>query len=143
MANGSIVNIDAATQPDLAQAMRGCSGSMGIVTQFKAKVHHMDDVWGGSCLYDESQSDELYAALHEYVGHGAEDPKPATIFTELPLGVGARPKRLFYFYDGPSPPKTGPFADFRKVFNLACVPKRQKYSELVSLKLNRITTSKG
>jgi len=131
MANGSIVNIDAATQPDLAQAMRGCSGSMGIVTQFKAKVHHMDDVWGGSCLYDESQSDELYAALHEYVGHGAEDPKSAIIFTDLSLGVGARPKLLFYFYDGPSPPKTGPFADFLKVFNLACVPKRQKYSELL------------
>lgn len=131
MANGSIVNINAARHPDLAQAMRGSSNQFGIVTQFKAKVHHMDDVWGGSCAYDETKADELYAALHEFVGHGAEDPKAAIIFTDLVLGVGTRSKLIYYFYDGPTPPTSGPFAQFFNILNLACLPKRQKYSELL------------
>lgn len=132
MANGSVVNVNAATHPDLARAMRGSSGSFGIVTQFKAKVHHMGDVWGGSCVYDATKADELYAALHDFVGHGAEDPKAAIIFTDLVLAVGTRTRIMYYFYDNPVPPKFGSFAKFLDIVNPACLPKTQKYSELVS-----------
>ena len=135
MANGSIVNIDAKTHPDLAQAMRGSGSQFGIVTQFKAKVHHIGDVWGGSCVYDESKANQLYAVLHDFAGHGAEDPKAAIIFSDLVLAAGIKVKLLFYFYDNPTPPTSGPFADFFKISNLACKPKTQKYSELVSLGL--------
>lgn len=131
MANGSVVNVNAATHPDLAQAMRGSSNNFGIVTQFKAKVHHLDDVWGGACLYGESKAEELYAALHNFVAHGAEDPKAAIIFTDLTLSTGIRARYIFYFYDGPAPPKTGALAEFLKIANPTCNPKRQKYSELL------------
>lgn len=141
MANGSVVNVNAATYPDLAQAMRGSGGQFGIVTQFKAKVHHMSDIWGGSCAYDVTKEDELYAALHNFVGHGAEDPKAAIIFSDLVLAAGVKTKLIFYFYDNPTPPTSGPFADFFKVLNLACVPRTQKYSELVSSFYGRIIMS--
>jgi len=141
MANGSVVNVNAATHPDLAQAMRGSGGQFGIVTQFKAKVHHMGDIWGGSCAYDATKDDELYAALHNFVGNGAEDPKAAIIFSDLVLAAGITTKLIFYFYDNPTPPTSGPFADFFRVLNLACVPKTQKYSELVSLLCSHIAIS--
>ncbi|KAF7569057.1 GlcD FAD FMN-containing dehydrogenase [Pyrenophora tritici-repentis] len=131
MANGSVVNVNADTHPDLAQAMRGSGGQFGIVTQFKAKVHHMGDIWGGSCAYDATKDDELYAALHNFVGHGAEDPKAAIIFSDLVLAAGVKTKLIFYFYDNPKPPTSGPFTDFFKVLNVACVPRTQKYSELL------------
>jgi FAD/FMN-containing dehydrogenase len=131
MANGSIVNVSAATHPDLAQAMRGSGSQFGIVTQFKVKVHHMGDVWGGSCVYDPTQEDKLYAALHDFVGHGAEDPKAAIIFSDLVLAADVKTKLIFYFYDNSIPPSSGPFADFFKIPGLACVPRTQKYSELV------------
>jgi FAD/FMN-containing dehydrogenase len=132
MANGSIVNVDAATQPDLAQAMRGSGSQFGIVTTFKVKVHPIGQVWGGTCPYDDSQSDKLYAALHNFVANGAQDPKAAIIFTDIIVVAGVKTKILYYFYDGPVPPTTGPFADFFKIPGLACIPRTQKYSELVS-----------
>lgn len=131
MANGSIINVDAATHPDLAQAMRGSGGQFGIVTQFKVKVHHMGSVWGGSCAYDQTQEDRLYSVLHDFVGHGASDPKAAIIFSDLVLAAGVKTKLIFYFYDNATPPTSGPFADFFKIHGLACVPRTQKYSELL------------
>jgi hypothetical protein len=111
--------------------MRGSGSQFGIVTTFKVKVHHMDDVWGGSCAYDQTEEKKLYAVLHDFNGHGAEDPKAAIIFSDLVLPAGIMTKLIFYFYDGPTPPTSGPFADFLKVPGLACVPRTQKYSELV------------
>lgn len=133
MANGSVVNVNAATHPDLAQAMRGSSNNFGIVTQFKAKVHHMGNVWGGSCFYDTTKADQIYAALHNFIAHGAEDPKAAIIFTDLNLATGIRSRLIFYFYDGPTPPTTGPFAEFLKINN-SCILKTRTYSDLVSSK---------
>jgi FAD/FMN-containing dehydrogenase len=132
MANGSIVNINAATQPDLAKAMRGSSGQFGIVTKFTVKPHPIAQVWGGFCIYGENQSDALYAALHNFVANGAQDPKAAVIFSDLILVGGLPTKLVYYFYDGPTRPTSGPFADFFKIVNPTCLPKAQKYSELVS-----------
>lgn len=114
--------------------MRGSGGQFGIVTKFTVNVHPIGDVWGGYCTYEPSQDDKLYAALHEYAGHGsAADPKSAIIFTDLVTAAGITAKLIYYFYDGPAPPTSGPFADFFKIPGLGCFPKRQKYSELVRL----------
>jgi hypothetical protein len=131
MANGSIINVSASSHPDLAQAMRGSGSQFGIVTQFKVKVHPIGEVWGGFCTYSQLQEKKLYPLLHDFIGDGAKDPKAAIIFTDLVLGAGIKQKMIFYFYDGPSRPSTGPFADFFKVPSLACLPKKQKYSDLV------------
>ncbi|KAI8933467.1 hypothetical protein NX059_009205 [Plenodomus lindquistii] len=132
VANGSIVNIDARVHPDLAQAMRGSGSQFGIVTKFTVNVHPIGDVWGGFCAYDPSQDDKLYAALHTYAGNGsAADPKSGIIFTDLVAAAGVTTKLIYYFYDGPARPTSGPFADFFKIPGLACLPKKQKYSELL------------
>lgn len=132
MANGSVVNIDAAAHPDLAQAMRGSGSQFGVVTSFTVKPKAMTDVWGGFCIYDSlTQSEALYAALHNFVANGEQDTKAAIIFTDLILAEGISSKLIYYFYDDPTPPTSGPFADFFKIVNPACLPKTQKYSELV------------
>jgi hypothetical protein len=131
MANSSIINVSASSHPDLAQAMRGSGSQFGIVTQFKVKVHPIGQVWGGFCTYSQLQEKKLYSILHDFVGHGAKDPKAAIIFSDLVLGGGTKQKIIFYFYDGPTRPTTGPFADFFKVPSLACLPRKQKYSDLV------------
>ena len=130
MANGSIVNVDAAAQPDLAEAMRGSGSQFGIVTKFTVKVHPIGDVWGGFCAYDPTQDQKLYAALHNFAGNGAQDPKAAIIFTDLVAALGVTTKLVYYFYDGPARPTSGPFADFFKIPGIACAPKTQKYTEL-------------
>jgi FAD/FMN-containing dehydrogenase len=132
MANGSVVNVDATSHPDLAKAMRGSGSQFGIVTKFTVQTYPIADVWGGFCIYPANQSEALYAALHNFVANGAKDPKAAIIFTDLILVGGASTKLIYYFYDGPTPPKSGPFADFFKIINPTCLPRTQKYSELVS-----------
>jgi FAD/FMN-containing dehydrogenase len=132
MANGSVVNVDAASHPDLAKAMRGSGSQFGIVTKFTVQTYPIADVWGGFCVYPANQSEALYAALHNFVANGAQDPKAAVIFTDLILVGGASTKLIYYFYDAPAPPKSGPFADFFKIINPTCLPRTQKYSELVS-----------
>ncbi|KAL6708912.1 hypothetical protein ACN47E_002319 [Coniothyrium glycines] len=131
MANGSIVNVDAATHPDLAQAMRGSGSQFGIVTKFTVKVHPISQIWGGSCTYDALQNSELYAALHNFVANGAQDPKAAIIFSDLVFTGNISTKIIYYFYDGPTPPSSGPLADFLKIPSLLCAPRTQKYSELL------------
>ena len=131
MANGSIVNVDAEAHPDLAQAMRGSGGQFGIVTKYTMKPHHIGDVYGGYCFYDNSQDDNIHAVLHDFVANGAQDPKAAVIFSQLIALDGLKTSVIFTFYDGPTPPKTGPFADVLKIPGIACLPKTRSYADLV------------
>lgn len=135
MANGSIVNVDAKAHPDLAQAMRGSGSQFGIVTKYTIKPHHIGEVYGGFCVYDQSQDDKLYTALHNFVAHGAQDPKAAIIFSQLLTLGGNKTTLLYLYYEGPSPPSTGPFADFLKIKGTACLPKKRSYADLVSFTL--------
>ncbi|KAI1812837.1 FAD-binding domain-containing protein [Poronia punctata] len=131
MANGSVVNVDAAAHPDLAVAMRGGGSQFGIVTRFKVRAHPIGKVWGGSRIYGPGQADVLFSALHNFTANGAQDPKAAIIHTNLVLAGGIKSHLIYYFYDGPEPPKTGPFADFLKIPALINLTSKQKYSSLL------------
>ncbi|KAJ8108429.1 hypothetical protein OPT61_g8178 [Boeremia exigua] len=131
LANGSIVNIDAAAHPDLAQAIRGSGSQFGIVTKFTIKPHHIGDVYGGFCVYDNSVEDSLYTALHDFTAKGAEDPKAAIIFSQLVAVGGLKTNLIYTFYDGPTPPTTGPFADLLNIPGIACLPRRRSYASLL------------
>lgn len=155
MANGSVVNIDAQSQPDLAVALKGSGSqfgkslppqikawsflvnlgrltSTGIVTRFSITTHPIGDVWGGFRLYDESQVDKIYAALHDFVPNGPSDPKHAVIVSSLILGADLSAFIVYYFYDGPEPPADGPLADFLEIPALVSLTSQQSYSSLVS-----------
>ncbi|WZH40712.1 LOW QUALITY PROTEIN: FAD-binding PCMH-type domain-containing protein [Fusarium acuminatum] len=144
--NGTIVNINAETQPDLAVALRG-SGSQfvleqsavetasdrtGIVTQFTVKAYPIGKVWGGTRVYDESKTEELYKAMHKFIPYSNEDPKAAIIVTSLILTGGSKLNLLFYFYDGEQPPTSGPFADLLKIKSTLSSTKTQSYPALTA-----------
>ncbi|QPC78028.1 hypothetical protein HYE68_008780 [Fusarium pseudograminearum] len=130
-ANGTIVNIDAEKQPELAVALRGSGGQFGIVTKFTIKAYPIGKVWGGLRTYDDSKTDELYQAMHKFIPYNNEDPKAAIITTSLILTGGSRINLMFYFYDGEKPPTTGPFADFLKIKSTLDTTKTQTYPELL------------
>jgi hypothetical protein len=104
----------------------------GIVTRFKVKAHPIGQVWGGSRIYDPSQDNALFAALHSFTKNGASDPKAAIIHTNLVLIGGITSHLVYYFYDGPTPPTTGPFADFLSIPALVSNTSIQSYPTLVS-----------
>ncbi|KAF2183270.1 FAD-binding domain-containing protein [Zopfia rhizophila CBS 207.26] len=132
-ANGSIVNVNAASQPDLAVAMRGSGSQFGIVTQFTIKAHPIGKVWGGSRVYTGDKQDEIFAALHRFIPYGHQDPKAAIIISDV-IAVGKTSIILvFYFYDGPESPSTGPFADFLKIIPTTTLTYTQSYADLLTL----------
>ncbi|KAF4333310.1 6-hydroxy-d-nicotine oxidase [Fusarium beomiforme] len=129
--NGTIVNIDSKTQPELAVALRGSGSQFGIVTKFTVRAYSIGKVWGGIRTYDESKTDELYETMHKFIPYSNEDPKAAIIVTSLILTGSSRINLLFYFYDGEKPPTTGPFADFLKIKSTLDTTKTQSYPDLL------------
>lgn len=59
--------------------MRGSGIQFGIVTNYTIKPHHIGQVYGGFRLYDDSQDDRIYAALHESTSSGAKELKATII----------------------------------------------------------------
>lgn len=112
--------------------MRGSGSQFGVVTKYTIKPHHIGQVYGGFCLYDDGQDDKIHAALHEFTANGAQDPKAAVIVSQLVAVGGSKSNIMYTFYDGPTPPTTGPFADFLKIPGIGCNPKTRSYADLVS-----------
>ncbi|KAK7946147.1 uncharacterized protein PG986_010468 [Apiospora aurea] len=128
MPNGTIVNIDAKAQPELAVAMKG-SGS--IITQFTIEAHPIGQVWGGARIYDESKKDALYAALHSFVPGNADDPKAAVIFTDLATTLNGTAAIVFYFHEEPEKPTSGPLKPFLDIPPLVDLAETQSYAQLL------------
>ncbi|KAK6508950.1 hypothetical protein TWF481_003718 [Arthrobotrys musiformis] len=130
-ANGTILNINAADRPDLAVALRGSGSQFGIVTQFTVRAYPIGKVWGGMRIYDGSKSAAIFKALHDFVPYNPEDKKAAIIVSNLFAIGGTRAFIMFYFYDGETPPTSGPFADFLKIGHIIDITKTQTYPELL------------
>ncbi|KAJ4301983.1 hypothetical protein N0V88_002114 [Collariella sp. IMI 366227] len=130
LANGTIRNVDASKEPELAVALKGSGSQFGIVTQFKIKAYPIGQVWGGMRMYSGGKADEIYAALHNFVPGNAADEKAAIILTDITAIGGVKMFLMFYFYAAPEPPKTGPLAQFLNIDSIIDITKTQSYAEL-------------
>lgn len=102
------------------------------MTQFIVQAYPLGQVWGGSRIYDASKSEEIYAALHDFVPGNVDDQKAAVILTELIAVGGLRLFLIFYYYAEPEPPATGPFAAFLDIESTLDSTSTQSYADLVS-----------
>jgi hypothetical protein len=101
------------------------------VTQFTIEAHPIGEVWGGLRTYADSEREDLYTALHNFVATGSDDPKAAVIFTDI-IAVEETPVIIvYYFYDGVEAPTTGAFADFLTIPAELDVMSAQSYSQLL------------
>ncbi|KAF2019503.1 FAD-binding domain-containing protein [Aaosphaeria arxii CBS 175.79] len=129
--NGTIANIDASRQKDLAVAMRGSGSQFGIVTRFTIEAHPIGKVWGGMRIYDAANADKIYAALHNFIPNGADDPKAAIILTNVDAVGGIRTILIFYFYDGTTPPINSPLAELLAIPSILSTTKARSYADLL------------
>jgi hypothetical protein len=103
----------------------------GIVTQFTIRAHPIGKVWGGIRIYDSSQKDAVFQALHDFVPSCGDDAKGAIILTNIVSAIKPLSFLIFYFYDGETHPDGGPLSGFLKVPYLISQTGTQSYSELV------------
>lgn len=104
------------------------------MTQFTIEAHPIGQVWGGYRLYDASQKDALFAALHQFIPNNADDPKTAVIFSDLVTAANIPAVLMFYFHEGPEEPTSGPirpFLDIPTLGGISSVTKTQSYAQLL------------
>jgi FAD/FMN-containing dehydrogenase len=61
-ADGQVVTVDDAADPELMWGLRGGGGNFGIVTRFRFRLHPVGPLWGGLVLYPGERAAEVLAA---------------------------------------------------------------------------------
>ncbi|KAI3401861.1 hypothetical protein diail_6420 [Diaporthe ilicicola] len=74
LANGTVVNANSTSNPDLFKAQKGGSGNLGFVTRIDQKVVNSTDMWGGYTLYNLTETDKVFRAYVNFTDKMAQDP---------------------------------------------------------------------
>ncbi|KAI4195361.1 MAG: hypothetical protein LQ350_007230 [Teloschistes chrysophthalmus] len=110
LANGSIVDANEKSNPDLWWALKGGGNNFGIVTSFTLSTYPIHDVWGGSKAYSLDQLPALFSAMNEYQWRHDKDPYANLILqaftTNASIGAFVN---MVYLKPELSPPAFSPF----------------------------------
>ncbi len=72
-ADGSIVEVDGSTEPDLLWALRGGGGNFGVVTRLRYALIPLTDLYGGGMRFAGPAVPEVLRLVLELQGPGAPD----------------------------------------------------------------------
>ena len=73
LADGTIVNADERTEPDLFWAVRGGGGNFGVVTSFTFRLHPLHTVMAGPMFWPIESSDEVLERFQDFIAGAAEE----------------------------------------------------------------------
>ena len=99
-ASGEVLEVDAATHPDLFWALRGGGGNFGIATSLTYRLHPVPTVTGGLIAHQIDAAPELLRFYRDAVARASDD---LTVFAGLvhaPDGSGAKLAALVVFHAG-------------------------------------------
>ncbi|KAK7023501.1 hypothetical protein VNI00_016719 [Paramarasmius palmivorus] len=111
--NGTFVEINEQTSPDLFFALKGGLNNFGIVTSFTFKTFPQTDVWIGTVVYPLNASDFVHRAGESFSFNNT-DLKAAALTLYTATGFNETNLSTNLFYDGPTPPN-GVFDEFLNV----------------------------
>lgn len=133
LANGTIIDANRTSNPDIFFAVRGGGNLFGVVTKYTVLTHPIGNVWGGEKVYTADKAPELFSAISNYITNFNET-KSALIPTVSWLSTlnGSAIFTMFYFWDGEMPP-SHVFAEFDAIPAAISSVKTQRYPELLDL----------
>jgi len=130
LANGTLTTASPTRNKDLYTALQGGGGLFGIVTRFSLKTYPIGQVWGGTKFYSGSETDAMLAAVHDFA-ENYPDEKAGIIVTAESTAYGLVDLWvMFYFYNGPTPPK-GTWRQFDSIPPVLSDVKTRSYVDLV------------
>ncbi|KAK5738053.1 hypothetical protein LTR17_006296 [Elasticomyces elasticus] len=134
-ANGTILNVNNHTHPDIFSALCGGGSAFGVVTTYTFQTHDIGEVWGGGRTYGPDQLDKLNAAIAEFIS-GNQDPSAAIILDYVFVALNQTNQiTVAYFYNGPTP-RSDDFATFLAIPYLGADGiTTQRYPELLDTKV--------
>ncbi|KAF2703693.1 FAD-binding domain-containing protein [Pleomassaria siparia CBS 279.74] len=133
LANGTIANVTASSNPNLFKALKGGGNNFGVVTNYRLQARRQADIWGGNLVFlsTPATTSALLKAVRDFTEYN-DDYKAAVIVTAERANVNAVDSWiLFLFYDGPVVPK-GIFNNFTTLGPTLNTFRRRTYANLMA-----------
>ncbi|KAI1390546.1 putative FAD-binding oxidoreductase [Hypoxylon trugodes] len=128
-ANGTIVNANAESNPDLFWALKGGANNFGVVTKFTLKTYDIHDAWGGVRVYSLDALPALFEALYQYQSVANKDPYANIMLQAFPTNASIGAILNIVYLKPEQEPEA--FAPFRNITPLADLTKLQTLTELM------------
>jgi hypothetical protein len=134
LANGTVSNVTATSNPALFKALKGGGNNFGIVTNYRLQAQRQGLIWGGNLVFLRSPTTDaaLLKAVRDFTEYNTDD-RAAVIVTAERANVDVVDSWiLFLFYDGPVVPADF-FKNFTSVAGLTLNTFRQRtYADLMA-----------
>ncbi|KAL3489512.1 hypothetical protein BJX62DRAFT_239046 [Aspergillus germanicus] len=98
LADGSVVEVNKDSYPDLFWALKGGSSNFGLVTRFDMQTISSPKIWAGSYTVSEEYVDEFLKAIATYAAD-ISDPKTHIVPALVPSPGAATLASAILFYD--------------------------------------------
>jgi FAD/FMN-containing dehydrogenase len=99
-ADGSIVTVDAASDPDLFWALRGGGGNFGIATSLTYRLHPLSTVTGGLVAHPFEAARDLFRFYRENLADCPDDLEVFAALVLAPDGSGTKLAALIICHAG-------------------------------------------
>jgi FAD/FMN-containing dehydrogenase len=99
-AEGEVLDVTEASDPDLFWALRGGGGNFGIATTFTYRLHPLDMVTGGLIAHPIEAAPELLRFYRDAVANCPDDLTVFAVLAHAPDGSGAKLSAMAVFHAG-------------------------------------------
>jgi hypothetical protein len=83
-ADGSVVRVDAGTEPDLFWAIRGGGGNFGVVTEFRYRLHPVGTCLGGFVMHPLSRGRDALALVRDLAASAGDETSFTVVIASAP-----------------------------------------------------------
>jgi FAD/FMN-containing dehydrogenase len=99
-ADGEVLDVDAASNPDLFWALRGGGGNFGVATSFTYRLHPLSTVVGGLIAHPIAAAPDMLRFYREAIVGASDDLSVFTGLVHAPDGSGAKLAAMVVFHVG-------------------------------------------
>jgi FAD/FMN-containing dehydrogenase len=99
-ANGDVLEVTEASDPDLFWALRGGGGNFGVATNFTYRLHPLEMVTGGLIAHPIEAAPDLLRFYRDAVANCPDDLTVFAALVHAPDGSGAKLSAMVVFHTG-------------------------------------------
>jgi FAD/FMN-containing dehydrogenase len=99
-ADGDVLEVDAASHPDLFWALRGGGGNFGVATSFTYRMHPVHTIVGGLIAHPLDAAPDMLRFYRDAVADASDDLSVFAGLVHAPDGSGAKLSAMVVFHTG-------------------------------------------
>ena len=99
-ADGSIVDVDADSDPDLFWALRGGGGNFGVAASFEYRLHPLTMIVGGLIVHPFDAAADMLRFYRDAVANASDDLTVFAALVHAPDGSGMKISGMIVFHTG-------------------------------------------